>query len=92
MNSPCTRCNWGISGSPTLTGYDQIAKGTTQATTSGSAVGFTSIPSWVKKITFQKVTQAGLLSLAPIVACMARAEGLEAHAQAVLIREEVSRG
>lgn len=51
-----------------------------------------SVDTFVRKITFQKVTEAGLARLAPAVACMARAEGLEAHARAVLIREEVTRG
>ena len=32
-----------------------ITSGTAQATTSGTAVGFTGIPSWVKRITFQLV-------------------------------------
>lgn len=36
----------------TVTGYEQIVQGTAQATTSGTAVGFTGIPSWVKRITF----------------------------------------
>lgn len=36
---------------PTLSGYSRIVSGTAQATTSGTAVGFTGIPSWVKRIT-----------------------------------------
>lgn len=32
---------------------ERIVQGTAQATTSGSAVGFTGIPSWVKRITVQ---------------------------------------
>jgi histidinol dehydrogenase len=62
--------------------------------TNGAARAFSgvSVDTFVKKITFQKVSEAGLLRLAPTVACMARAEGLEAHARAVLIREEVLRG
>jgi histidinol dehydrogenase len=51
-----------------------------------------SVDTFVRKVTFQKVNEAGLARLAPVVACMARAEGLEAHAQAVLIREEAIRG
>jgi histidinol dehydrogenase len=51
-----------------------------------------SVDTFVKKITFQKVSELGLTTLAPTVVCMARAEGLEAHARAVLIREEVLRG
>ena len=51
-----------------------------------------SVDTFVRKITFQRVDGTGLQALAPTVARMARAEGLEAHAQAVLIREEVLRG
>lgn len=62
--------------------------------TNGAARAFSgvSVDTFVKKITFQKVSEEGLLGLAPTVACMARAEGLEAHARAVVIREEVLRG
>lgn len=45
-----------------------------------------SLDSFVKKVTFQKITQAGLEQLGPIVEVMARAEELEAHARAVSIR------
>jgi histidinol dehydrogenase len=62
--------------------------------TNGAARAFSgvSVDTFVKKITFQKVSEVGLTTLAPTVVCMARAEGLEAHARAVLIREEVLRG
>lgn len=62
--------------------------------TNGAARAFSgvSVDTFVRKITFQKANEAGLARLAPVVACMARAEGLEAHARAVLIREEVTRG
>ncbi len=45
-----------------------------------------SLDSFVKKVTFQKITPAGLQALGPIVEIMARAESLEAHARAVQIR------
>lgn len=45
-----------------------------------------SVDSFVKKITFQQLTPAGLAALAPTITTMARAEGLEAHARAVEIR------
>lgn len=45
-----------------------------------------SLDSFVKKVTFQKITQAGLEQLGPIVEVMAKAEELEAHARAVSIR------
>jgi histidinol dehydrogenase len=45
-----------------------------------------SIDSFVKKISFQKLTEAGLQSIGKTVIEMARAEGLQAHAEAVAIR------
>lgn len=45
-----------------------------------------SIDSFVKKITYQKLTQQGLQNIASTVEQMAEAEGLEAHANAVRIR------
>jgi histidinol dehydrogenase len=45
-----------------------------------------SVDSFVKKITFQKLTQQGLQQIAPTVDAMATAEGLDAHAAAVNIR------
>lgn len=45
-----------------------------------------SVDSFVKKITFQKLTREGLLSIAGTVEIMAEAEGLSAHARAVTIR------
>ncbi|MCI4668437.1 MAG: histidinol dehydrogenase [Bacteroidia bacterium] len=45
-----------------------------------------SLDSFVKKITFQKLTPEGLKTLGPYVEVMAAAEELEAHKQAVSIR------
>lgn len=45
-----------------------------------------SIDSFVKKITFQYLSEEGLRNIAPAVEAMAEAEGLSAHAQAVKIR------
>jgi histidinol dehydrogenase len=45
-----------------------------------------SLDSFVKKITFQRLSLEGLRSLAPTVVAMAQAEQLEAHAQALKIR------
>lgn len=50
------------------------------------AYGGVSLDSFVKKITFQHITAAGLGSLGPTIVEMARAEGLEAHARAVEVR------
>jgi histidinol dehydrogenase len=56
------------------------------------ALSGVSVDTFVKKVTFQRVSSEGLLRLSSAVACMAQAEGLDAHARAVLIREEVLRG
>ena len=45
-----------------------------------------SLDSFLKKITFQQISPAGLAQLAPTIITMARAEGLEAHAKAVEFR------
>lgn len=45
-----------------------------------------SVDSFVKKMTYQKLTRQGLQNIAETVQQMAQAEGLEAHAQAVRIR------
>lgn len=45
-----------------------------------------SVDSFVKKITFQQLTQQGLQNIGRTVELMAEAEGLEAHANAVRVR------
>jgi len=45
-----------------------------------------SVDSFVKKITFQKLTQQGLQQIAKTVELMAEAEGLDAHKNAVSVR------
>jgi histidinol dehydrogenase len=45
-----------------------------------------SVDSFVKKITFQQLTENGLKSIMPTVTTMAEHEGLKAHADAVRIR------
>ena len=45
-----------------------------------------SIDSFVKKITYQQITERGLMNIAPTVMEMAEAEGLQAHSNAVGIR------
>ncbi len=47
-----------------------------------------SMDSFVKKITFQELTAAGLRSLAPTLEVLAREEALEGHARAVRLRLE----
>jgi histidinol dehydrogenase len=50
-----------------------------------------SLDSFVKKVTFQRITEEGLRNVGPVVTAMARAEGLEAHARAVEVRLEALR-
>lgn len=45
-----------------------------------------SLDSFLKKISFQQISQDGLAQLAPTILQMAQAEGLEAHARAVELR------
>ncbi|WP_317191248.1 histidinol dehydrogenase [Hymenobacter sp. BT523] len=45
-----------------------------------------SLDSFVKKITFQRLSAEGLQALGPVVETMAEAEGLAAHARAVSLR------
>ncbi len=45
-----------------------------------------SVDSFLKKITFQKLTKEGLQHISKTVETMAKAEGLEAHANAVRVR------
>jgi histidinol dehydrogenase len=47
-----------------------------------------SIDSFVKKITFQKLTEEGLKNIGRTVELMAEAEGLQAHANAVRVRRQ----
>lgn len=56
--------------------------------TNGFAKSFSgvSIDSFVKKITYQKLSKEGLANIGKTVELMAKAEGLEAHANAVSIR------
>jgi histidinol dehydrogenase len=56
--------------------------------TNGYARAFSgvSVDSFVKKITFQQLTEGGLKSIMPAVTAMAEHEGLKAHAEAVRIR------
>jgi histidinol dehydrogenase len=56
--------------------------------TNGHAKAYSgvSVDSFVKKITFQQITEMGLKNIAKTVIQMASGEQLEAHAQAVVIR------
>ncbi|MGL5771999.1 MAG: histidinol dehydrogenase [Bacteroidales bacterium] len=56
--------------------------------TSGWAQAFSGVnlDSFIKKITFQEITPAGLAQLGPTIEIMAKAEGLDAHSNAVTIR------
>ncbi|MDQ6903675.1 MAG: histidinol dehydrogenase [Bacteroidota bacterium] len=56
--------------------------------TSGTAKTFSgvSVDSFVKKITFQKISKKGIKNIGPAVEKMAEAEGLQAHKNAMSIR------
>ncbi|WP_298711998.1 histidinol dehydrogenase [Chitinophaga sp.] len=56
--------------------------------TNGYATAYSgvSVDSFVKKITFQRLSREGLQTIAPAIEAMAEAEGLDAHKQAVSIR------
>lgn len=51
-----------------------------------------SVDSFVKKITYQLLTEQGLRRIAPTIIQMAEAEGLDAHALAVKVRMEAPGG
>lgn len=44
------------------------------------------LDSFVRKITYQEITQEGISNLGDVIVTMARAEGLDAHANAALVR------
>jgi histidinol dehydrogenase len=56
--------------------------------TSGFARSYSgvSLDSFMKKITFQRISQEGMAGIGPAIVTMARAEELEAHARAVVVR------
>lgn len=56
--------------------------------TNGWAVSCSGVnlSSFMKKITIQEISQAGLKAIAPTIEAMAEAEGLDAHANAVSVR------
>lgn len=56
--------------------------------TSGTAISSNGVnlDSFVRKVTFQKITKDGLSSLGKTIITMAEAEGLEGHANAVRVR------
>ena len=44
------------------------------------------LDSFVRKITYQELTEEGMMELGDTIVTMARAEGLDAHAAAALLR------
>ena len=50
------------------------------------AFGGVALDSFIKKITFQKLTADGIVNLGRTIECMAEAEGLDAHKNAVSLR------
>jgi histidinol dehydrogenase len=70
--------------------FGDYASGTNHTLPTGgtaAAAGSLTVQSFMKPVAFQSVTGQGLRSLAETVKRLARAEGLEAHARAVEIRE-----
>jgi len=53
--------------------------------------GSLGIDDFTKKISFQRISEAGMLSLGESIEIMAKAEGLEAHARAATLRLETIR-
>jgi histidinol dehydrogenase len=65
------------------------ASGTNHTLPTGRAAvayGGVTLLSFMKSITYQKLTQGGLESIAPAVALLARAEGLDGHARSATLR------
>jgi histidinol dehydrogenase len=62
--------------------------------TSGAARvrGGLSAADFVRQITVQRMTRAGLSRIGPAVVALARAEGLEAHARSIEIRQQEKGG
>lgn len=80
-------------GEYTAESFGDYASGTNHTLpTNGAARAYSgvSLDSFVKKITYQRVSKAGLMNLGPTVITMAEAEALSAHAEAVRIRMELS--
>ncbi len=70
--------------------FGDYATGTNHVLPTGGVArtrGGLSVTDFVKCISVQKVSRAGLRRLAPVVAEFARAEGLAAHARSVEVRE-----
>ena len=71
--------------------FGDYASGTNHTLPTGgtaAATGTLTVQSFMKPVAFQKISGQGLRSIAGVVKRLARAEGLEAHARAVEIREE----
>jgi histidinol dehydrogenase len=81
-------------GKYTAESFGDYASGTNHTLpTNGFARSYSgvSVDSFVKKITYQKVSEEGLQNLGPTVITMAEAEGLQGHANAVKVRLDSAR-
>ncbi len=81
-------------GKYTAESFGDYASGTNHTLpTNGFARSYSgvSVDSFVKKITYQKVSEEGLQNLGPTVIAMAGAEGLQGHANAVKVRLDSAR-
>ena len=78
-------------GNLTSVVFGDYASGTNHTLpTNGTAVatGGLTVESFMKPISFQSVTSEGFQNLAAVVKILALTEGLDAHANAIAIREE----
>jgi len=76
-------------GKYTAESFGDYASGTNHTLpTNGFARSYSgvSVDSFVKKITYQKISEEGLQNLGPTVITMAEAEGLQGHANAINLR------
>ena len=74
--------------------FGDYATGTNHVLPTGGLArtrGGLSVADFVKCISVQEVSRAGVRRLAPVVAEFARAEGLDAHARSVQVRREASK-
>ena len=69
--------------------FGDYCSGPNHVLPTGGAARFTgglSVGSYLKLLTYQKLTPEGVRKLAPVAATLARAEGLDAHRNAAEIR------
>ena len=89
MDQKSNKCRFGLFGQLQPESIGDYASGTNHTLpTAGWARSYSgvSLDSFVKKITFQELSKAGLAQLGPLVEIMAEAESLIGHKRAVSVR------